>query len=592
MLSGSPVTSLASGASATVVASYTITQNDLNSGSISMVASVMGKYPDGNDCMAESNQVTIYGLQNPQLNASLTASENSFKLAGQVINFTVQVKNAGNITLSGISLASDGDLNFNGNSSISLAPGRSATLFASYTIAAGDLDAGSIVKSITATSVVQGQQPVVSISNEIILTAIQNPELTTIASTPATSYTAVGEVIKYNILVTNSGNVSLISTALSDPNAVINSARPNTILLPGESFMAEASHIVTQYDIDFGKVTTATKAEGFDLKGDTITKLGNAVTVNAIQKQELMVSNAPVSPTFKQVGEIINYNLTVVNSGNVTLFKIGVADPNLVLNISEPVSSLLPGKTITAAAMHMVTQADMDAGEVVSQSKAVATDMNNMRVEKTGENVIVPGEQHLELSTTARTSVPEYKEEGDHVEYTVVVKNTGNVTMRDIYVTDAKSILNFKEKIGVLAPGETDSVKTIHRVNIEDINAGKIVTAGIANGYTLTQGRSSYMSNDVTVKLTIDNYNLRNFPNPFSYETTIVFDLPERGEVIMKIFDMTGREAAQIDKKVYNAGRNFVQWRTLEAQKGMYILKLYYNGDQAVKTMTITNYSD
>jgi hypothetical protein len=113
------------------------------------------------------------------------------------------------------------------------------------------------------------------------------------------------------------------------------------------------------------------------------------------------------------------------------------------------------------------------------------------------------------------------------------------------------------------------------------------VTAGEASGSTLSSKDYSYVSDEARVKLLIENYNLSNFPNPFAYETTIVFDLPEKGEVFMKIYDMTGREIGQIEPKVYDEGRNLVHWSTLNANKGMYVLKMFCNGNQAVRLITI-----
>ncbi|MCK7535260.1 MAG: T9SS type A sorting domain-containing protein [Marinilabiliales bacterium] len=95
------------------------------------------------------------------------------------------------------------------------------------------------------------------------------------------------------------------------------------------------------------------------------------------------------------------------------------------------------------------------------------------------------------------------------------------------------------------------------------------------------------MSNEVTVSLLIENYNLGNYPNPFAYETTVVFDLPEDGEVILKVFDLSGREVGEIDRKDFYQGRNFVNWKTFDTQAGMYVLKMYYNGKQATKLITI-----
>jgi len=191
------------------------------------------------------------------------------------------------------------------------------------------------------------------------------------------------------------------------------------------------------------------------------------------------------------------------------------------------------------------------------------------------------------LITTASTSVPTYQKEGDVVGYSVVVTNTGNVTLKDINVTDAKAFLRFGRTIASLAPGETDSVSTVHIVNTDDIYAGKIETAAIAKGFTVNRKECSSTSEEILVSLVIENYNLSNFPNPFAYETNITFDLPETGEVTLKVFEMSGREVVEIDKQVFYSGRNIVIWKNQDTHQGQYILKLYYNGNQATRIISI-----
>jgi hypothetical protein len=573
----------------TVAATRIITQADLNAGQISNGATASARYPDGIVYTENSNPVTLYAVQNPQLTTVVKVAENSFKAAGDQIHYTIEVSNPGNLPVTDIGLLAQGNIAVSNNGLLSLEPGKTEVVTADYTITAADLDAGKIVGAVYATGYDPGKQPVHATGNEVTVNGLQYPKLSTVATALETSFSAVGEVIHYRIQVKNSGNVSIISTAVTDPNAVIIDARPVTNLAAGESVTISAEHLVTQADMDAGKVVTVAKAEGFDLKGNTIDKKGNPVTVSGIQRHELTVQNTPSQLLFKQVGEVIHYSLLVRNSGNVSLKTIGVTDPVLLPATPDPIAGLLPGEAISVAASHTVTQADMDAGMIVSQAKAAGFDLYGKPVENYGNNVTVVGEQRPELTAATATSVPAFKKEGEKIAYTVVVKNTGNVTMTGISITDAKVLLDFSRPMATLAPGETDSVTAVHSVTIDDIIAGKIVTAGIAHGYALSSGKHSYLSNEVIVRLAIENYNLTNYPNPFAYETTISFDLPENGRVILRVYDITGREVGQISQQEFSEGRNFVHWKTLDTQKGIYILKMYYQGNQVVRVLSVVN---
>jgi hypothetical protein len=82
---------------------------------------------------------------------------------------------------------------------------------------------------------------------------------------------------------------------------------------------------------------------------------------------------------------------------------------------------------------------------------------------------------------------------------------------------------------------------------------------------------------------------LQNYPNPFSYQTTIAFELPEAGTAILKVYDMVGQEVGQIDQTEFNRGTNKVVWNSVTSQKGMYILRMVYKGRMTAKTITIVN---
>jgi uncharacterized repeat protein (TIGR01451 family) len=590
IITGSPVSpNLGAFETTTLLAVHTINQNDLDAGQLSNVASVTGKYANGTDFTGKSNVVTLYGIQNPQLTTVISSSASAYSAIGEEISYTVEVQNTGNVTITAIDLNSQAKLAFNNYQVMKLAPGKVAKLTATRTVTVHDLDAGKVVSSVNAVGTDPGRQPVVANSNEYTVKGIQNPGLSTVATPLASSFSEVGEVINYNIVVTNSGNVSLISTAVTDPKIVILTARANVILLPGESFDVAASHIVTQEDINAGQIVTAPKAEGFDLNGNTITKVSDKVTVVGIQRAELVVEAKAVKQSFKKVGEVINYSIVVKNIGNVAISNTEVADPNAMVSLDKPISTILPGSSAVVSATHVVSQADLDAGEVVTVAKATGFDLKNNAVTSFGNTVSVSGVQNHELTTVAESSVSTYKREGEVIVYTVKVTNQGNVTMNNISVTDDKNVIDFTSTIPTLAPGETASITTEYRVSIDDINAGKLVTAPVAVCIDPNNLKFSYLGNDVTVRLIIENFNLNNYPNPFMDETTIVFDLTERMDITLKVYDMAGREVGQIDKKEYNEGRNYVIWKSNHAQKGLYVLKLITDGNQATRILSIVN---
>ena len=86
-------------------------------------------------------------------------------------------------------------------------------------------------------------------------------------ATPAT-YDAVGDVISYSYLVTNSGNVRLAGpVTVTDDKATVtcpawHGGQRGRNLDPGESITCTASYTITQADLDDGSVTNIAQGSG------------------------------------------------------------------------------------------------------------------------------------------------------------------------------------------------------------------------------------------------------------------------------------------------------------------------------------------
>src|SRR5690606_16375900 len=113
-------------------------------------------------------------------------------------------------------------------------------------------------------------------------------------------------------------------------------------------------------------------------------------------------------------------------------------------------------------ATHAITQVDLDNGLVSNQATAVGEDPNGDPVTDTSDDPNTPlandptttiTEQQPALTVTkAITSEGPYREVGDVITYRIIVKNTGNVTVNDIVLTDDHAVITEgEENIGTLA---------------------------------------------------------------------------------------------------------------------------------------------
>jgi hypothetical protein len=79
----------------------------------------------------------------------------------------------------------------------------------------------------------------------------------------------------------------------------------------------------------------------------------------------------------------------------------------------------------------------------------------------------------------------------------------------------------------------------------------------------------------------------QNIPNPFTYKTTIAFDLDEEADVQLHVLDMSGRLISTIADEVMQAGQHTFNWDAGQFDNGVYICKLSVNGRSVSKRMVL-----
>ncbi len=66
----------------------------------------------------------------------------------------------------------------------------------------------------------------------------------------------------------------------------------------------------------------------------------------------------------------------------------------------------------------------------------------------------------------------------------------------------------------------------------------------------------------------------QNYPNPFNPTTRIVYQIPEKGNVTLKVFDMLGKEIATLVEEYRDEGRYEVEFNASEFSSGAYFYRI------------------
>ncbi len=86
----------------------------------------------------------------------------------------------------------------------------------------------------------------------------------------------------------------------------------------------------------------------------------------------------------------------------------------------------------------------------------------------------------------------------------------------------------------------------------------------------------------------ISNYKLeQNYPNPFNPSTTINYEVPSSGRVVLKVYDILGREVESLVNENKSAGKYSVSFNADKLASGVYFYKMQAGQYYSIKKMIL-----
>ncbi|MFT4215164.1 MAG: hypothetical protein QM622_10370, partial [Microbacterium sp.] len=503
------VTTLAAEASTTCTATYTVTQADINAGTaISNTAKASGVDPSSTAVTSNESTATVTPTQAPELTLDKSVSPSTVTAAGTEVTYTFTVSNSGNVPISELAISESA---FGGSGTLSaitcaetsLAVEGSTTCTATYAVTQADIDAGGFTNTATATGTDLTDTTVTSNESSAAVTAESNPSLSMVKSADVMSVDAVGEVITYTFLVTNTGNVTVDNIAIDETlftgsGELSDIECDETTLAPDATTECTATYAVTRADLNAGdNLLNTAKATGLDPDDEDVESETAGVSIEVIQNPSLSVVKSADVASVDGAGDEITYTFTVTNTGNVTVGDIAIDETSfsgtgVVSDIECDDTTLVAGASTECTATYTVTQADIDAGEITNAAVATGTDPNDDDVTSDESEITVDVDQTSSLSLVKSASVASVDDAGDVITYTFTVANTGNTTITDLTIAEGDfsgtgDVSEVTCAATSLAPDATTKCTATYTVTQAEIDAGDTITntataTGVAPG--------------------------------------------------------------------------------------------------------------
>ena len=515
-------------------ASYTITQADVDAGSVTNVAIAQTVFapgtPDEIDVRSAPDSFTATGDEAPALSVvkDVTAGPDPASL-GDVLTYTITTTNSGNQTISVVSVEDPmvGTLACTmggapAPANVILAPGAALVCTGSHTVTQANIDAQVLTNTATARGVDPQGAPVSSTGTDTHPLAAPAPALLvtkTLVPDPgaAPAYSSVGEVLTFAVSVQNTGNVTMRSPSVTDDLVPgVTCSLPD--LAPGATNTScTFSYTVTQADLEAGfagapggsasfentataRATPANPGASEVVESDTITVQGPD------HDARYALDKTATTSAFSAAGDVLSYSYTVSNIGNVTLrVDPEVTDDRIgTFGCPLPGGALAPGESTVCTASYTVTQADVDAGEVTNIATVASGEVPLPTPPGPAEDSVTVSAGRVPAMTLVKTpSVTTDVTAGTVITYTYDVTNTGNVTLFDVTPADAHTsaagtvalTLGGDTLLGdggaatgdstdaagpgvwsVLAPGDSVRFSASYTVTQADVDAGAPIT--------------------------------------------------------------------------------------------------------------------
>jgi len=183
-------------------------------------------------------------------------------------------------------------------------------------------------------------------------------------------------------------------------------------------------------------------------------------------------------------GDVITYSFKVENTGNVDATDVAIDDA-MVATTSPAAADVAAGANKTFTATYTVKQSDVDAGGNIHNSATASGTWDDAGTPttvtsntSTADVTVAAATTGLTLDKTASITTDANgdgkADKGDVITYSFKATNSGNVTLTNVSIDDAKAGLSAisPASVATLAPGDDTTFTATYTVKQSDVDAG------------------------------------------------------------------------------------------------------------------------
>ncbi len=474
---------------------------------------------------------TPYWVNKTVLNVAGKGPSANVTKAGDVINYQINVTNYGGLPFQPVSIY-DSLTTITGpteskTSDKILNPGEVWIYTGNYTVTQDDLnDNGGGDGVINNTAIIDfyggvkrlEENKLVSVEYSTAEVAVEqtpscaiDKNVTEISGGIAGNVTKAGNVIIYQINLTNDGNLNLTNVTLNDTlisslSGPTESNATDNVLVPGENWTYTGNYTVTQTDINNngneeeinnGNITNTATVDCDQFNESKSATISTHIdqTPYWVNKTVLDVAGKGPSANATKAGDVITYQVNVTNYGGLPFKPVPIYDSLVPLtgpNESKTNNRILePDESWYYTGTYTVTQSDLNSkvnktgiikntaiayfygGVLKSDSQLVGSNSSSTEVPADYNPSYTINKTVVDVAGNG--SAANITKAGDNVTYEINVTNDGNIDLTNVTVND--SLINLttpsesKAEDGILNPDESWIYNVTYTVNQTEINS-------------------------------------------------------------------------------------------------------------------------